>query len=351
MLAFVLAGAGLFAFARACGRLGTPEFRRELLAATKAALGTEVGARPMQVSVLQGFRLRGLRIANPHPFTGDLLTAESARLGYDLWPLLRGRLQIDELAVDEARHPLAADRRAGRCNYEQLKPYTAAGRPGPRRALAQAPPSCGSSWSRELAMKDAALSLAEGTRSSCASTISTSRAVWPWRARAAARARPASAPSRWPRPYAVRDMQAPIMVSKPGLRLDPIEARLAGGPLKGKIRLDLVPDLRWAMDLGITGASVATLLKEAGAAPSLSGSLDATAALAGTGGAPTAKGKGRAQIHDCRVLDHAVTRPLAALLQLPELARRASTSAVVEFELWRAAWPGRPLRFKSRCWS
>ena len=337
---------GALLVGRALRRLGTPEFRREILAEAKAALGTDVDARALEVSVLKGFRLRGLRIANPPPFAGDLLTAESVSLGYDLWPLLRGRVQIDELAVDKPVFRLAADAR-GAFNYEKLKPYAAAGAARPSASA-----GASSSFLRELVvekltMKDGALTLSEGPRAFLRidDLDFGSRIVLGTESGGQGEARVAAIVLA--EALFLRDVRSPIQVSKRGLGLEPIEARLAGGPVKGKVRLDLAPDLRWAMDLGIASASVATLLKEAGAAPSLSGSLDATAALSGTGGAPTAKGKGRAQIHDCRVLDHAVTRALAALLQLPELAQPRFDECLVEFDV--AGGVARtPLRFKGK---
>jgi hypothetical protein len=90
-----------------------------------------------------------------------------------------------------------------------------------------------------------------------------------------------------------------------------------------------------------------TLRKEAGAAPTLTGILEAGAALSGTGGLPTAKGKGQAEIRDCRFVDHPVTKAVALVLQLPELASPRFDECVVEFDV--AAGVARtPLRFKGK---
>ena len=85
----LLAG-GLLAY-RMLRAWSGPELERQLVAQAKAALGTDVRVQKMQVSVLRGFDLRGVAIANPTPFTGELVSAERVSLGYDLWPLLRGR--------------------------------------------------------------------------------------------------------------------------------------------------------------------------------------------------------------------------------------------------------------------
>jgi hypothetical protein len=138
------------------------------------------------------------------------------------------------------------------------------------------------------------------------------------------------------------------VASKAGLRLDPVGARLAGGEVKGTIALDLAPDLRWSLELGIEGASVATLLKEAGGAPTAEGRVAGRASLAGTGGVATARGKGQAEIRDCRLLDHAVTKALALALQMPELASPRFEECRVEFEVGGGVARTPVLRFKSR---
>ena len=58
-------------------RLDTPEFRKELLARVELALGTKVRVAKMDLALLSGVELEGVRIANPPPFSGDLLTAET----------------------------------------------------------------------------------------------------------------------------------------------------------------------------------------------------------------------------------------------------------------------------------
>jgi uncharacterized protein involved in outer membrane biogenesis len=131
----------------------------------------------------------------------------------------------------------------------------------------------------------------------------------------------------------LRNAKAPIAVSKAGLRLDPVSARLAGGPVKGRLRLDLLPEMRWSMDFEVEGAEVETLLQEAGAKPSLAGRLRASASFHGTAGMATAKGKGQARIESCRASGQAVFLALAALLQLPELGSPRFDDCRLEFEL------------------
>ena len=92
-----------------------------------------------------------------------------------------------------------------------------------------------------LAMKDGALSLSEGKQPflrmddlDFESRLAARRLGLGRQGRSAHRHhRPRRVPLR------CASVEAPIAVSKRGLGLEPIAARLAGGAVKGKIRLDL----------------------------------------------------------------------------------------------------------------
>ena len=338
VLLIVAAALGLF-FAvggllvwRALHAVGTPEFQQSLLAEARARLGTDVQVQSMQISVLHGFRLRGVRVKNPSGFAGDLLTADSFALGYDLWPLLRGRLAIDELSVDKPVIRIVADA-GGSHNYERLKVYETTG------SSHAAPSAATSSFLRELvvkrlSLKDANVGLVEGRTTfmrlegmsfESRLAVGASEAGGEGRARIGLLALGES--------LFLRSIEAPLTVSRKGLRLEPIKARLAEGRVAGTIHLDLEPNLRWAMDLKVDDAAVATLFKEAGFAPSTSGSLGAVATLSGTGGAATARGKGKAEVRQCKVSEHPVLMALSGVLQLPELRSPRFEECRMEFEV------------------
>ena len=328
----LLLALGGFVVWRALHAVGTKEFQQSLLAEARARLGTDVQVQSMQISILHGFRLRGVKIKNPSGLAGDLLTADTFALGYDLWPLLRGRLAIDELSVDKPVIRIVADAR-GAYNYERLKVYETSG------SSHAAPAAATSSFLREivverLALKDANLALAEGKTTfmrlegmsfESRLAVGASEAAGEGRARIGLLALGES--------LFLRGIEAPITVSRKGLRLEPIKARLAEGRVAGQVHLDLQPDLRWAMDLKVDDAAVATLLKEAGFAPSTSGSLLAVATLAGTGGALTARGKGRAEVSRCKVSESPVLMALSGVLQLPELRAPRFDECRMEFEV------------------
>src|SRR4029453_2165533 len=90
-----------------------------------------------KVSLLRGVTMTDVTIANPPGFRGELLKADAFRLQYDLMPLLRGRMQVDELVLEKPALLLAMDAR-GAFNYERLAP--AAGSPSaPRASMASLP--------------------------------------------------------------------------------------------------------------------------------------------------------------------------------------------------------------------
>jgi uncharacterized protein involved in outer membrane biogenesis len=232
-----------------------PELEKQLLAQARATLGTDMRVQTMKVSLLHGFEMRGVTIANPAPFSGELVTAERLSLGYDLWPLLRGRLKIDELSATKPVIRLRADSR-GQYNYERLKAYSGDGGKAPSSA------SAGPSVVREivierLTMTDAELSLTDGKTAflrledvdfESRLAFEADKRVGQGKARIATLAL-ANA-------LFLRGISSPLTLSKESLRLEPVAARLAEGDVEGKIRLDLEPNLRWLLDVRAKGASM-----------------------------------------------------------------------------------------------
>src|SRR6266496_2829245 len=99
--------------------LNTPEFKKTLLERAKATVGAEVQVKEMDIAVLSGLTLKGVTIANPAPFPGNLLTADAFVLRYRLRPLLSGRLEVERLALERPAVALAMDS-GGAFNYEKL---------------------------------------------------------------------------------------------------------------------------------------------------------------------------------------------------------------------------------------
>ena len=101
------------------GKLNTPAFQKAVLDQAEAALGASVRVKEMDISLFSGVTLKGIAIANPAPFAGNLLTADAFVLRYRLRPLLAGRLEVQRVALERPTLGLVMDAR-GVFNYERL---------------------------------------------------------------------------------------------------------------------------------------------------------------------------------------------------------------------------------------
>jgi uncharacterized protein involved in outer membrane biogenesis len=312
--------------------LDTPEFKKALLERIRGALGADVQARELEISLLRGVSLEGLSVANPPGFAGRLLEADSFRLRYDLLPLLRGRLQVDEVSLDKPVLSLAMNAR-GVFNYEKLAPAATAA-PGPRGAALALPLQLVLS---RLAVTDARITIVDHAK---AVLLSLEDADLDARFQVAAASATGSGTARLEslglaNLVFVRNVSAPLALSRHSLRLAPIDGRLADGGATGELSVDLEGGLRYSLSLEVKGAQVETLLREARSTAAMTGALQASAAFEGTGGLSTVKGRGRAHVSDCRVRHSKLLAVVAATLQLPELAQPDFDECRVEFSMAR----------------
>jgi hypothetical protein len=318
--ALLVLGLGLYAW-RLSARLEAPEAKAWLLAQAREALGVEVEAKELRASLFRGIELRGVRVANPPGFSGPLLTADAFALRYDLWPLLVGRVHVDELALDKPALQLAADGR-GTFNYEKLGARAPAGRAGARgTGLPSGLAALELALSR-VVMRDARITVLDQRKAPMLALEGTEVAsgfrLIGGSIEGAGRARIARLGLA--QALFVRDLEAPVEARKRQLRLGPIRGRLAEGRATGDLTLRLGESFRYSLALKVDGARVEALLKEAGARPTLSGTLAAQASFEGSGGLATLVGKGDAQVHDCRANEPPLLVALATVLQVRELA-------------------------------
>jgi uncharacterized protein involved in outer membrane biogenesis len=325
------AGVGLYA-ARIVRSLDTPEFRIRVAEEASSVVGARVQIRSLDVSLLRGIRLGGVRVQNPPGFSGDLVTVEGASLSYDLWPLLLGRVQVNELGLRKPVITLATDAR-GEFNYQKLSALA----PAPQKAPAPSAASAGflrlavsKLWVKEgrfavvgerkaavLRLEGASLDAALGLESGVVTgsgkagldTLVLANALF------------------------LRGVRAPLKLTKERMSLAPLQARLAGGAVTGEIKVDFKPELRYALKVAVQGANVARLIEEAGGAGTMTGALDAQASIEGTGGVTTIRGAGNAEIRDCRWPKAALFGLLAGVLQIPELGNPRFDECRVQFTL------------------
>jgi uncharacterized protein involved in outer membrane biogenesis len=329
LAALVLALAGYLAYR--LRSLDTPEATAALLQRASAALGTQVRARELEVSLLRGVGLRQVTVANPSGFSGELLSADAFRLRYDLLPLLRGRVQVDELALERPVLRLAMDAR-GVFNYERLG--------GPTRQPASTPaalPRLPIALSLSgVSLKDGQVSVVDHLRTPLLTLddldldSSFALASGELRGRGEAKLGTLGLAGR----LFLRRVSAPLELTKHKARLAPIRGTLADGAASGALELDLASGFRYKLSLEVDGARVDRLLEEAGGR-GLSGSLLAKASFEGSGGLPTVAGRGSARVDDCQVRGSKVLSMLAATLQLSELAAPDFDDCRAEFTLAR----------------
>jgi uncharacterized protein involved in outer membrane biogenesis len=120
--------------------------------------------------------------------------------------------------------------------------------------------------------------------------------------------------------FFVRGVSAPLHGSQGVLTLAPVRAGLAGGEIRGDATVRLQGGLRFAGKLTVKGAQLQTLLAEAKASQTATGTVAGDATLEGSGGIATLKGKGQVQVKGCRVTHAPLMSLLAVVLRLPELA-------------------------------
>jgi type II secretion system protein N len=320
--------------------IDTPELKSSILERVSSAAGARARARQVDIALLHGITLRGVTVANPPPFSGDILSAEAFILRYRLWPLLSGRLELARLSLEKPVLTLSMDAR-GAFNYEKLG--GSAGPPASHGKTTSIPielvlSKLGVSGARivvrdakaayvtvENAGLDSSFVLSgdqiEGKGRLSADTVDLADALY------------------------VRRLAAPLAISKGTLALTPVRARLAGGALAGEARLRL-SDLRFSADVSLRKAELRMLLEEARTAQSASGWLSAEAKIEGGSGLSSLKGRGELHVDDCKVAHAPLMTLLAGLLGVPELEHPEFQECRVEFTLGRGRATVPVLRLK-----
>ncbi len=340
----VVLALGLYA-AHLVRSLETPEFKARVAEQASAAVGARVQLESLDVSLLRGIRLGGIRIQNPPGFSGDLLVAEGAKLSYDPWSLLQGHIQVDELSLRKPVITLASDAR-GAFNYEKLAS------PAPA-AKASSPPAASSlprlvvsklavDGARFVVMDEKKVAVFRLEGASLDSALAMESGVLTGTGKATVES-VVMADALF-----LKGVKAPLTLTKERMSLAPLEGRLAGGAVTGEIKVEFEPEMRYALQFDAKGGNVATLLKEAGSAQTLTGTLEAKAKIEGTGGLLTVKGSGHAQIRDCLWPKAPLFGVLAGVLQIPELADPRFDDCRVEFTLGRGQARTPVVSFKGR---
>jgi uncharacterized protein involved in outer membrane biogenesis len=314
------------------GRLNTPEFRKELLAQASAAAGSEVRAKGMDISLLSGVTMRGIAVANPTPFPGDLLTAEAFVLRYRLAPLLAGRVEVQRLALEKPTLGLVVDAKGG-LNYEKLGRPAARSAPAPGAATPASLAAPLRVVLKALAVENGSILMTDATKARLMKVdgIDFRSAFELAGGVAQGQGEVQVGSASFGDMLFVRQVRAPLRMSKETVTLAPLRAQVAGGEATGDVTVQLKGGFSYVAHLAVKGARVKTLLEEAGSAALVSGTLAAKAAYQGSGGLATIRGRGDADVSGCRAENSKVLALVASVLQVPELANPDFDTCHVEF--------------------
>jgi AsmA-like C-terminal region len=299
------------------GRVDTPGFQKALLDQATAAVGADVRVREMSISLFSGIALKGLAVANPAPFAGDLLTADAFVLRYRLIPLLAGRVDVERVALERPTLRLVMDARGG-FNYERLG--GSASRSPRTSAFPAAVPL--RVVLKQLAVDQASVVMIDHTKARLM-TIEGARfrsafAVEGGVAQGSGEATIATV--NLADLLFLRSVRAPLTLSKQTVKLAPIRGRVAGGEATGDLTVHLQRGFRYVANLEVKDVEARTLLAEAKSKGGMSGALQAKATFEGTGGVETMRGHGQGTVTRCRVEHGRTFALLASVLGVPELA-------------------------------
>ncbi|MGD0016581.1 MAG: AsmA family protein [Verrucomicrobiia bacterium] len=318
--------------------LQTPEFKSRMLAAARASLGAEVKITEIDASLFKGITLKGVTIVNPPGFDGNLLTADEFVLRYDLLPLLRKQVHIEQLSLTKPVITLVRNGKSG-WSYEKLGAATPS-TPSPAVTLAPPTPSSASS-SLNIALSK--LALTHGTVAMVGENnkvlvrvenINLDSAVNFAGGKLSGAGKVDIDTLNIANSLFVRHLAAPVGLTSDSVRLSPLSGKLTDGDVSGDLALKVLGGTQYQLNLQVKNADVDKLMQEAGVAKRpLNGKLQATAALAGTGGLPTIVGNGRAEIVGGELKNVPALELVGALLQVPELSDLRFDQCVLEFSL------------------
>ena len=334
------------------GRLNSPEFQEQVRAEVSRQVGAEVRLEEMEIALLSGVTLRGVAVANPAPFEGDLLRASAFELRYKLRPLLSGRVEVERLTLDQPILGLIVDEE-GRFNYEALGGETRAvsgqeppgGAPPGAGPSADAPDDAPTGASGASALLDIVLSEVrvdgaqitmsddEGTNLMTVEDVDFAAALQVSGGVTQGQAQASIATVNMADMLFVRSVEAPLTLSTEQVQLSPIEGQVAGGKATGEMTTHLQGGFRYEGKLDLAGVSVTTLLQEAQSNLGVSGTLRGILSFEGTGPMSTLKANGHAEIDDCRVEDSNMLALLSTALKVPELANPEFEDCRIEYSL------------------
>ncbi|MCX6899871.1 MAG: AsmA family protein [Verrucomicrobia bacterium] len=323
------------------GYLQTPEFKQKVLTAARDALGTEVKITDMNVSLFSGVRLKSIVIGNPPGFPGSLLTADAFVLSYNLVPLLSRRVEVEQLSATKPVVTLSRNEK-GEWNYAKIG-TSSGGTPAakPEAKPADGPAAGGSGAPAldialsKLAVNDGEVTLIgeKGKPLTKIQELNFTSALSYVGSKFSGSGRAKLGTLAIAESLFVRQLDSPVSMTASEIKLSPATGKLANGDVTCDLTLKLTGGFKYLMNLQAKNSDVAKLLQEAGVKEVISGKLQGTTAVEGTGGLPTIVGKGRFEITNGQLMQLPLQGVLATLLQVAELREIKFDSCVLEYTL------------------
>ena len=332
----VLAGAGVYFANR---YVQSPAFKEQVLTAAHRKFGSEVHIDEFRASLFSGVTLRGVTISNPKDFTGNLLTADVFVLRYRLAPLLRRRVEIEQLSLDKPTIILARND-MGEWNYREIGAKEGGPKTTPVAEQSTTPPKSDIVTPLDIVLSKLAITRGaaslvneknkllvkiEGLDFSSSVSFADNKLTGTGKA-SLDRVNVAQA-------LFVQKLTAPVSIATNQIKLAPLSGKIADGTVTGAAVLQLMPAFKFAVNLRVTDSDVAKLLSEAGTKGVMDGKLEVAASLEGTGGLPTMAGNGHAKITDGQLMEIPVLNLLASLLQIDALRNLKFSECVLEFSI------------------
>ena len=309
----------------------SPAFKDTLLSKARGALGADVKIDKFDVSVLSGITLGGVKIANPAGFAGNLLSADAFVLRYRLMPLLSKRVEIEQLSLDKPVVTLARNAK-GEWNYDKLGGVSEPGTPS-SSAPASVPLDVTLS---KVAMTNGRVVMLDEAGQTLISlddvnlTTSASLAGGKLSGNGKAGIENVTVANA----LFVHKLSTPVAISSEAVTLAPLDGTIAAGKISGSAGLRLTGGTAYLADVQVKDADIAKLIEEAGVKKKvLTGKLQLTTKIEGTGGLPTITGNGKASVTGGQVAEIPLLNTLATLFQINALRNLKFTECVLEYTI------------------
>jgi len=335
-LAMIVVGAGLYLANR---YLQSAAFKEQALQAAHKELGADVRIDDLKASLFSGVELHGVTIGNPAGFPGNLVTANAFVLRYRLLPLLSRRVEIEELSLDKPVITLSQDDR-GEWNYERIGAAEIETKPKPATSAPAAAAKSGKNVPLDIVLSK--LTITEGAVSMVSDSnkpivklegISFSSSVSLTDNQLAGNGKAGIDKIDLSEKLFVEKVATLVELGSERVTLSSLRGELAGGTISGDVSVNYATGLLYAVNVKLTNSDVARLLQDSGARAVVSGKLNITTALKGTGGVPTIVGSGRVQVDNGKLMEIPLLNLLGLLLQIDVLRDLSFDQCLLEYSI------------------